>query len=39
MNCENVKYKIQESIPFIHTVYFTPTDELMNYFNQYMHLR
>lgn len=35
MNCENVEYKIQESIPFIHTVYFTPTEEMKAYFNKY----
>jgi hypothetical protein len=39
MNCGNVEYEIREGIPFGHTVYFTPTDELMNYFNQYMYLR
>lgn len=39
MNCRNVEYEIWEGIPFGHTVYFTPTDELMNYFNQYKHLR
>jgi hypothetical protein len=36
MNCENVEYKIQESIPFIHTVYFTPTEEMTAYFNKYL---
>jgi hypothetical protein len=36
MNCENVEYKIQESIPFIHTVYFSPTEEMTAYFNKYL---
>lgn len=39
LKCENEEYKIKDYIPVGHTVYFSPTGEMINYFNQYLYLR
>jgi hypothetical protein len=40
LKCTNVAYNIQtNSVPVIHYIYFTPTDELKLYLNEIMYLR
>lgn len=40
MKCKNVEYKIKKGyIPTAHTVYFSPTSKMKDYFDDYIHLR
>ena len=39
LGCTDVVYEIREAIPYGHTVYFTPTTELQEYFKQYLKLK
>ena len=39
LGCRNVEYKLEKKIPVNHIVYFSPTDELKKYIDEYMYLR
>lgn len=39
MKCDNVEYEMNGYIPNVHTVYFSPTSKMINYFDDYMYLK